>query len=442
MTNPVLDDNLRRLFRSCTPRLSEEDLERAYARFEGRRRPAPRHGRVLAGVAALLVLGLLGWLARSAPPRPMTPAATPQQNSPDDIARLIADLGSASPELREKAKNRLVAMGPDALGPLERALYHEDPEIREQSQAVAKLARRHGEIQSSLAFVRAAVKIVRAHWSARDFTDINKVVDDAFDPQPPVFVHYAPRKSVGDAFDIPRESGQTLNIRGLMIHGDGNRLTPAMIAALDQGDGILYLSPKGTMVDLSEFSVFTLPDKVGWSAYVVVAIPELADPEPFLLNLACQEGELSEFSMAATLAPRPGGGVKLSDFDPRPSRVAKAFKKGDVVRSVNNTPVNAAADLVRLAVQPPGKVMMTVDRDGKVFNVQFQILRAVIVLKTGPKAEADAKKIFEEAENLLAENPKHALELYQQLQAEYMKTEISTTKKIHIEERIAQLKSK
>src|SRR6185436_4285499 len=122
----MLDDNCRRLLKACTPpRLTEADLDRALARFEGRRRPAPPHARVVAAAAAVLLIAvLLVW--------PSTPTpATPAQTSPDDIAQLIKDLGS--PEKREKATARLIAIGPPALPPLERALYHEDPEIRVQS---------------------------------------------------------------------------------------------------------------------------------------------------------------------------------------------------------------------------------------------------------------------------------------------------------------------
>ena len=40
MSNDVLDENLRRLFARCAPRLTADDLDRALTRFEGRRRPA------------------------------------------------------------------------------------------------------------------------------------------------------------------------------------------------------------------------------------------------------------------------------------------------------------------------------------------------------------------------------------------------------------------
>jgi hypothetical protein len=446
MTNPVLDDNLRRLFQSCTPRLCDEDIERAFARFEGRRRPAPRHGRVLAAVAATLLLGLLGWLALHAPPRPRTPGAQQpgKKESPELVARWIADLGSASPEVREKAKERLLAMGSSALAPLEQALYHEDPEVRVQSQVVARVVRRRAEIQGSLAFVRAAVKIVRAHWSARDFTDISAVVRDAFDPEVPALIHYVPRKSIGDAFDMLRKPLEAQGVHNLVATHDMDTLTPALVAELDKDDGILFLGDKAAIRDLSGICLFTLPDKVGWSAYVVVGVPELSNPnDPFVPAFACAQGDLSDFFDAARLAPQPGGGVKVSEFDPEFSRLGKALKKGDVVRALDGTPTNAAPELLRLADRPGGSHTMTVDRDGKVFTAEFKILQRAYILKTGPKAEEEAKKLFEEAEALLSSNRRRALEIYQQLAATYSKTEfVSTAKKAIIEERIAEIKAK
>jgi hypothetical protein len=446
MTNPVLDDNLRRLLQRSSPRLSEEDLDRAFARFEGRRQPVPRHGRVLASIAAALLLGLLGWLALHAPLRPATPGAQEpgKKESPELVARWIADLGSASPEVREKAKERLLAMGPSALAPLEQALYHEDPEVRVQSQVVARVVRRRAEIQGSLAFVRAAVRIVRAHWSARDFTDISAVVRDAFDPEVPTLVHYVPRKSVGDAFDMARKPLEIQGVHDLVATHDADALTPAQVAALDKDDGILFLGDKAAIRDLSGICLFTLPDKAGWSAYVVVGVPELANPnDPFVLAIACAQGDLADFFDAVRLTPQPGGGVKLSEVDPDFSRLGKTLKKGDVVRALDGTPTNAAPELLRLADRPGGSHPMTVDRDGKVFTLEFKILERAYILKTGPKAEEEAKKLFEEAENLLSSNRRRALEIYQQLAATYSKTEfVSTAKKASIEERIAEIKAK
>jgi hypothetical protein len=439
MTSPILDDNLRRLLQSCIPRVSDADLDRAFARFEGRRRPAPAASRALAGLAAVLVLGLLGWLALSAPPKPAGPGAP--QASPEDIARLINDLGSATPELREKAKTRLVALGALALGPLDRALYHEDPEVRIQSQAIARQLRRRAEVQPSTAFVRAAVKIVRARWVARDFGDFEQCVRDAFDPEQPFYVHYVPRKSVDGSFDTFLNDGQRMSFNS--IRGMKDLLTPAMVAALDQDDGILFLDPHGEIRDLAEGCVFTLPDRVGWSAYVVVCLSEIRVPGAVLATYVCEKSQPLAFFRSATFSSQPGGGLKLGDLDATYADMARVLRKGDVLRALNGTPLDAVPDLLRLAEQASGTLRLTLERDGKVFSIEIKMLERVILIRTGPKAEAEAKALYEEAETLFAENPPRALENYRKLLSEYSRTEfVSKGKKSSIEERIAALKEK
>ena len=436
MTDPILEDNLRRLLHRCAPRLSEDDLDQALARFEGRRKPALTQGRILAAVAALFLVGLLGWLAVSSPVRPPAPAA---QESPEDVARLIGELGSPTPEVREKAKRSLLALGAAALGPLDRALYHEDPEVRIQSQALAKIVRRAGDIHAPLAFVRAAVKIVRARWTARDFTDFQKTVDDAFDPLQPFTIHYVPRKTVDSAFDVARDPGSS-NPRVKTIRGAKDSLTAAMVAALDQDPGILFLDASGQPTDLDEVVVFTLPDKVGWSAYVVVSLGEFEEPGFNLRNWVCGEGDAKTFFQSVGLSPHAGGGVTMPDVDPKASFMPGAFKKGDVVRALNGTPVDSPADLLRLVDQPPGQVMaFTVDRDGKVFSWTVKVLHRAIV----KNLDAEAKKMFEDAERVRSENPERAADLYKRLLTEYLKTDfVSKEKRAIIEERAADLKAK
>jgi hypothetical protein len=436
MTDPILEDNLRRLLHRCTPRLSEDDLDQALARFEGRRKPALLQGRILAAVAALFLVGLLGWLAVSSPVRPTAPAA---QESPEDVARLIGELGSPTPDVREKAKRRLLALGTAALGPLDRALYHEDPEVRIQSQALAKIVRRADDIHVPLAFVRAAVKIVRARWTARDFTDFQKTVDDAFDPLLPSTIHYVPRKTVDSAFDVARDPGSS-NPRMKTIRGAKDSLTAAMVAALDQDPGILFLDAGGQPTDLDEVVVFTLPDKVGWSAYVVVSLGEFEEPGFNLRSWVCVEGDAKTFFQSVGLSPRAGGGVTMSDVDPKSFFMPGAFKKGDVVRALNGTPVDSPADLLRLVDQPPGKGMtFTVDRDGKVFSWTAKVIQRTIV----KNLDAEAKKMFEDAERVRSENPERAAELYRRLLNEYGKTDfISKVRKAFIEERLADIQER
>jgi hypothetical protein len=437
---PVFDENLRRLLQSCTPRLTGDDLDRALARFEtrGRSAPAPAHARIVAAAAAAgLLAAVLGWLAFSPTPPPL---AAPARASAQDVDLLIADLGSASPEAREKAKQRILAIGPAALGPLERALYHQDPEVRVQSQSIARLVRRTADIQAPLAFVRAAVRIVRAHWSARDFSDLNLTVAEAFDPESPAYVHYTPRKSVGNAFDALRPNQESVGLQGKIWPGSADTLTADMIAALDKHDGILFLDPPGTITDLGPICVFTLPDRVGWSAYLVVTLPGAVEGGIGTCQGIAPNEEAKLTFKASTVAPVPGGGLKILEIDPM-SAYATILRKGDVLRSVNGAPVTGLQDLQPLSSPTRAAVVLAIDRDEKIFSAQVIVLPQV-AFRT-PEAELEAKTTFEQAEKLFTSDPDKALERYAEILAKYGATAFLTpARKAHVEERLAELKAK
>lgn len=420
MSTDVLDENVRRIFRRCTPRLTGDDLDRAFARFEGRRRAAPGHARVVAAAAAAFLLaGVLGWLALS-PPRPAT--TTPAQAQPQDVDRLIADLGSVTPEVREKAKNRLVALGAAALAPLERAIYHEDPEVRINSQIVAKTIRRAEEIRPTLAFIRTAVKIARARWAKRDFTNLEAVVTDAFDPEGFGSYRYIPRKTVGAAFD-------------------NNTLTPEIVAALDRNDGIVYLDPKGDVLDLGPLCLFTLPDKVGWSAYVMVGLLKHdAEENGLLCIFAVPDGEGDVIFQPEGVAFQPGGGLKIvGDLDPK-SNFSKVFHKGDILRTINGKAPAGFRDLDPLCVASPLRTIVSVDRDGKLYSVGVSVIMKVAI-KPSPKGELEAKDFFEHAEQALAGDPAVALRLYTEFLTKYAAADFLTKeRKATVRERIATLK--
>jgi hypothetical protein len=428
MSNSSLDENLRRLFDRCTPRLTADDLDRALARFEGRRRPAAPHARVLAAAAAAVLVGcLLGWLALSPSRKPT--AGPAQQTSPEEIARLIADLGAAAPEVREKAQKQLVAIGPAALGPLERAIYHENPEVRVASQNVVTIVRRAEEIRPTLEFNRAAIKIARARWTARSFTDLEVAVTEAFDPDEPPTVHYVPRKSVGTSFEMGRDGG------------DKDRLTPEIVAALDRGDGIVYLDGKGKPVDLGPLCLFTLPDKVGWSAYVIADLMKRDPEDVFFISVVVAEGEGDLAFQAEGLAPRPEGGLKILDVSPN-GTFARVFKKGDVLLSVNGKAPAGLRDLEPLCVAAPKPVVLMIERDGKVFPAGVRVL-ARIVIKPSATMEQEAQAAFEQAEKAYDQDPKLALRLYGELLTKYSGTEFLTTaRKEHIRQRIGVLKER
>jgi len=399
MSHLVLDENLRRLFKCCAPRLTADDLDRAFARFEGRRRPAPTHARAVAVAAAVLLLaGVLSWVALSPPPKA---AGAPAQESPEEIARLIADLGAASPEVREKAKNRLVAIGSDALGPLQRAIYHEDPEVRVQAQAVAKVIRRAEEIRPALAYIGAAVKIARARWTARNFADLESAVVEAFDPEEVGNVHYVARKTVGTTFYQGR--GQ----------GGRDSLTPEIAAALDRGNGILCLDPKGNILDLGPICIFTLPDRAGWSAYVTVELPKPdPDDQGLTFRIMVENGAAEPLFKAATLTPQPGGGLKIVDMDLK-NDFGKALKNGDILRTLNGKPVTAIEDLRPLFEPSSQMAVLSIDRDGKVFSAGILAVTRIVIKPSA--AELDANKTFVQAQKAFDSDPEKALQLYREL---------------------------
>jgi len=422
----MLDENLRRLFRECTPpRLSDDDLDRALARFEGRRRPAPFHARGIAAAAAVLLLAAVAfWLV------PAAPNQAPAQAAPEDVDRLIKELGNA--ETREKARARLLAIGPDALKALERALYHDDPEVRVQSQAVAKAVRRLADLEVPLAFTRAAVKIVRARWTARDFTDFEQTVLDAFQPEPPTAVHYVPRKTIGNEFDAIVDQKDW--------PGKKDVLTAELVAALDRNDGILFVDNTGDPTDLSPNLLFTLPDKVGWSAYVVVDLPSFKDPANALRAASTAvEEDVWAFFRGSTLTPRPEGGLEIVAADPK-NPLARLFKKGDVIHTLNRVPVTAVKDLAPLS--HPGKYLLRMSREGKLFTWELQtLLRAV--RRLSPKSVEEARKLLEAADALWAQNDPKALDLYVDVMNRYGGTDLlDRERRFQVLDRIATLNEK
>jgi len=408
MSNAVLDDNLRRIFHRCAPpRLTEADLDRALARFEGRKSRAPA---LAAAAAAILLIGVMSWFAVTPP--------TPAQEKAADIERLIAEL--ASPETREKARSQLIAIGVPALGPLERALYHENPDVRVESQAITKTLRRAAEIQPSLAFVRAAIKIARARWVARDFTDFVHAIHQAFDPNVPSNFRYVPRKTIAENYDT-REGKE--------------KLTPDMVAELERNDGVLFLDDKNRLTDFGETVIFTLPDKVGWTAYVVVGLQYFNLDGRMNRGVNVAEGEVEAYFQASTLAPQPGGGLKIVDADLK-SNIGQMLKKGDILRAVNDAPLTTLEDLRPHA--GPGKAFpLTIDRDGKVFSIRINVLENL-----KPLRELDARTQFNRAEAALAKDPAKALQLYKELLSRYGSTSLVKEEKAVIEKRIAELEAK
>src|SRR5258708_2236522 len=142
--------------------------------------------------------------------------------------------------------------------------------------------------------------------------------------------------------------------------------TPEIVAALDRGDGIVYLDAKGKPVDLGPLCVFTLPDKVGWSAYVVAGLSK-RDPEDHLYFIvAVAEGERDLVFQTERLSHRPEGGLKILDLDPQ-SHFPNFFRQGDVLLSLNWKTPTGPRDLEPLSGATPKPILLTMERAGKVF---------------------------------------------------------------------------
>ncbi len=174
-----------------------------------------------------------------------------------DIERHVAAL--ADEKSRAKAKAALLEIGEAALPALDKALYHEEPEVRTQTREIAREIRARAEGEAWIKPIRAAVKKVRERWTKRDFTDISEVVYEAFNREIRS-VHYVPKREIGDRFEWSTD-------------GEGPDVLPReFVAALDKGDGMAFVDAGGGLIDRSGMLIFTLPDKSGWSAYVIVRL--------------------------------------------------------------------------------------------------------------------------------------------------------------------------
>ena len=93
-------------------------------------------------------------------------------------------------------------------------------------------------------------------------------------------------------------------------HGDQHgRLAQPVVDALEAKDGVVFLEPPGIPTDLGPVVVFTLPDKVGWSAYVVVDLPGNENlAEALRLNTVFSVDDLELFLRRARFGSPQGGG--------------------------------------------------------------------------------------------------------------------------------------
>lgn len=354
----ILEDNVRQLMRRCAPPV---DVERALRRFESRREP---RGRGLAAAAAIGLIALTLWLAV-----PSKPAVVPAQEKPADLARLISELASETPGVRAEAERKLLAIGAPVLEDLDRAFYHEIAEVRVKSKELAEIIRRRAAIEPYVAFVQASVRIARKRWIARDFKDIEAMVQDAFSPAA-VNVRYVPMKVI-------EEKGRRKE--GVLL--------PGVAAALDAGPGIVFLDAMepGRMVEFGSGCLFTLPDKVGWSAYVGVVFSDDFDPSfsprP---RLNCYQTLTTEqwttVWKGLRLEAHAAGSAQVTAPGTYGNR-APMLLPGDILRELNGKrgSLEEARALFSAVPAAPREgaapaVTVTVDREGKIFDLACTLL--------------------------------------------------------------------
>jgi hypothetical protein len=130
----VVERNVERLVRAAALPPPESRVRESFQTFlERSAAPPPRNWqRFLPAVAAAMLLALLIVIVRG-PFRPSGPEGSPAQASAsaEEIRRWISELGSSDYATREKATERLRALGPSALLSLQSALREtNDAEVR------------------------------------------------------------------------------------------------------------------------------------------------------------------------------------------------------------------------------------------------------------------------------------------------------------------------
>jgi len=407
VTDPIIEHNVERLLRRCVPRVPAEQIERSLARAE-RRRPAPARHRWLP-VAAAGTLAIAVWLALlSRPATNGTPAAIPQEQPPGpetlkEIDRLIGDLGASAEDLRLKAERRLREIGSPALPSLDKALYHENPDVRISARDLAKDIRKElaakaaiAKAQADSAPIREGVRKVRERWTARDFTDMEEVVRDAFKPAKLAVIRYVPRKQLGTQFLVGKSN---VNSR--------DSLSRELADALDAQDGLVFVSNADhAVIAYGSTFLFTLPDKKGWSAYVYAetvpgtpVVNRKGHPyvvETYNTRLLASADNRQVWGLdpdeiewvdqnfeqiidkEIQLSPHAGGGLKVEKVSAGSIGSTRGLLAGDIVKDVNGQSINAVKDLKTLfdnpALRQQSGLRITLERAGKPLVLEYRPL--------------------------------------------------------------------
>jgi hypothetical protein len=344
----ILEDNVRQLFRRCVPR---PDVDRALARFESR--GAVPRGRRLVAAAAIAFVALTLWLA--VPRR--DPAPVPAQ----DVRQLINDLGSEKAEVRDAANRRLLALGPAALEELDKALYHEIPDVRVKTKELAVAIRERARLEPYLSFTRSSARTVRKRWIARDFKDVDAMAGEAFSPAM-VGCRYVPKKTIGAGFKA--DAGSEM-------------ITPAIAAGLDVEPGVVYIDEhSGKIAEFGTICLLSLPDKVGWSAYLILDLAGLdpAQGPRVSVTLQVSPDEFAALGKSLRLESHAGGGAMvLTRLTDRYGR--SVLEAGDIVRQLDGkaTGVDEVQALFGVKPAPKAYHYLTVERGEKAFDVRLKL---------------------------------------------------------------------
>lgn len=429
MTNSTWEENMGRLLKNCLRPVTDRQIEVSAARFERRLKPPPSISRLPVAVAALVFMGIVLWIIlpphRSAGTPGAGSSAAPQENKNmverGEVDNLIIQLGSEDKEDREKAKARLLATGTAALEALDKAYYHENPNVRSIAKELAQAIRERVKVQDFIAAVQARVRTVRAHWIARDFKDIGRVTQDAFSPIRVDYVHYVPKKEIGDHLEA--------NDGNIMSHffplsGEGGTrdlLTREVAEALDRNGGLVFLKPVNNsgmkrwswlgaarepsekarlIVDWSPACIFTLPDKKDWSAYILVWMAEGSLSAESHSYAASEKSRLltssdvrqvwgidpkeAEWACAhlkgildddLTLSPNESG-LKIDRVAEGSIAEVRGLRAGDLVKEINSQPVRTLAEATAVlnGIQKNTVLRIVLERAGKTLVLDYRPL--------------------------------------------------------------------
>jgi hypothetical protein len=339
------------------------------------------------------------------------PVQKPQDNDQDSasekketITRAINQLGSDQESVRENAKKNLIAIGKPALDALDLAYYHDNPKIRSIAKDLADAIRKHLEVEASVAGVHAGIKKVRARWMARDFKDIEEVTREVFGPSYPWYVKFVPNKVMGDP------------IASKQIHA----LTEEMAARLDREPGLIFLTVSTPLLDAdgrgvphypvagprildySQFFVFTLPDKAGWSAYVLVGLgSEVVSPliGSQYMNFASRLLASADTRQVWGIHPDEikwvsenmdivfsgfkwsvvsTGGLKIETIGADSLAGVRGFQAGDILTELNGRHITSVRQLRELVADPAIRqqtgIRLKIERAGTPLVIEYRPL--------------------------------------------------------------------